>query len=565
MKFLFSQFSYLVGNHKSRQNLIGFGKFLLLLAAVTVAFTALFHAIMLAEGREYSWLTGAYWTLTVMSTLGFGDITFHSDLGRGFSIVVLLTGIVLLLIVLPFAFIRYFYAPWLEAQIRTRAPRQLPESVREHVVICRMCPIASGLVERLRLLEVPYVILEPDATVAAEMHDQKIPVMTGDIESRATYEAARVADARAVFANLTDEENSNITLTVREVDAEVPILATADRDESTAVLELAGATHALALKQRLGEQLANRVNARHCEAHVVGHFEDVAIAEFPVQRTPFEGKTVRETELRDKLGLNVVGVWQRGRLVPARPETLLSATSVPVVVGTDAQLAALNQMVERFDVNEHPVIVIGGGKVGRAVVTALAARGIASHVIESDSHVAARCEGMAARVFVGEGANLELLQRAGIEHAPSLVLTANDDATNIYLCIFCRRLNPGLRIVSRITHGRNVESIHRAGADFVLSYASLGQETVLSLALERELIFVGEGVKFFSVKVPASLAGKTLRESDIGARSGMNVVAIRKGEEVTSNPTGATVLLDGAELLAIGSSEQRWQFREEFE
>lgn len=565
MKFLFSQFSYLVENHKSRKNLIGFGKFLLLLFGVTVLFTVLFHAIMLAEGREFSWLTGAYWTLTVMSTLGFGDITFQSDLGRAFSILVLLTGIVMLLIVLPFAFIRYFYAPWLEAQIRTRAPRQLADGMRDHVVICRMCPIASGLTERLRLLGIPYVVLEPDATVAAEMHDQKIPVMTGDIESRATYEAARVQEARAVFANLTDEENSNVTLTVREVDADVRILATAERDESTAVLELAGATHALALKQRLGEQLANRVNARHCEAHVVGHFEDVTIAEFPVQRTPFEGKTVRETALRDRLGLNVVGVWQRGRLVPARPDTLLSATSVPVVVGTQAQLTALNQMVEAFDVNDHPVIVIGGGRVGRSVVEALSARGVASHVIESDPQVSARSEAIAKRVFAGEGANVELLKRAGIERAPSLVLTANDDATNIYLCILCRRLNPELRIVSRITHGRNVESIHRAGADFVLSYASLGQETVLALALERELIFVGEGVKFFSVKVPASLVGKTLRESEIGARTGMNVVALRRAADVTTNPTGTTVLQSDAELLAIGSSEQRWQFREIFE
>jgi hypothetical protein len=60
------------------------------------------------EGRDYSWITGLYGTLTVMSTLGFGDITFQSDVGRAFSIIVLLSGIVLLLIMLPFAFIRFF-------------------------------------------------------------------------------------------------------------------------------------------------------------------------------------------------------------------------------------------------------------------------------------------------------------------------------------------------------------------------------------------------------------------------------------------------------------------------
>ena len=104
---------------------------------------------MLYEDREYSWVTGFYWTLTVMSTLGFGDITFESDLGRFFSIIVLMSGIVLLLIMLPFAFIRFFYAPWLEAQIHTQAPRQVPADTKGHVIICRYDSIARNLIKRL--------------------------------------------------------------------------------------------------------------------------------------------------------------------------------------------------------------------------------------------------------------------------------------------------------------------------------------------------------------------------------------------------------------------------------
>ena len=51
-----------------------------------------------------------------------------------------------------------------------------------------------------------------------------------------------------------------------------------------------------------------------------------------------------------------------------------------------------------------------------------------------------------------------------------MLLTTNDDAMNIYLAVYCRKLNRDLRIVSRITHERNVEAIHRAGADFVLRF-----------------------------------------------------------------------------------------------
>jgi hypothetical protein len=91
---------------------------------------------MVLEDQDHSWLTGLYWTLTVMSTLGFGDITFQSDLGRGFTIVVLIYGIVMLLIVAPFTFTRFFYAPWLDAQLRVRAPLKVADEMTRHVIIC---------------------------------------------------------------------------------------------------------------------------------------------------------------------------------------------------------------------------------------------------------------------------------------------------------------------------------------------------------------------------------------------------------------------------------------------
>ena len=104
----------------------------------------LFHVIKVqVEGEQHSWITGFYWTLVVMTTLGFGDITFTSDIGRLFSIVVLLSGVVLLLVMLPFMFISLFYAPWLEARVRLRAPREVPEGTRGHVILTEYDAIAD--------------------------------------------------------------------------------------------------------------------------------------------------------------------------------------------------------------------------------------------------------------------------------------------------------------------------------------------------------------------------------------------------------------------------------------
>jgi Trk K+ transport system NAD-binding subunit len=187
------------------------------------------------------------------------------------------------------------------------------------------------------------------------------------------------------------------------------------------------------------------------------------------------------------------------------------------------------------------------------------------HGIDRHGEALATLDGAADAVFAGDAADRTLLDRAGIHEAAAVLLTTNDDAMNIYLAVYCRRLNGHLRIVSRITHERNVEAIHRAGADFVLSYTTLGAEAVMSRLRGYEPVLLGEGVELFSVGVPLRLAGRPLRESEIGARTGLSVVAIQQADRLITELTGDTVLPKDADLLMLGSLEQRRSFAEAFE
>ena len=564
MKFLTPQITYLLTQRETRRNLQALLRYLLFLLAVVVTYSVLFHVLMLREGQEHSWLTGFYWTLTVMSTLGFGDITFTSDVGRGFSMLVLMSGVVLLLIVLPFAFIRFFYAPWLEAQIRLRAPRRVPADTSGHLVIAGWDPIARGLASKLEPLGISYFVLEPDSHKAAELHSEGLSVITGEVDAAATYQAVRAEHARAVLANLSDAENTSLTLTVREHAPATDLIAVAEEDDSVDILELAGATHVLPLKRQLGEHLANRVNAGHSQAHRVGRYQDLEIAEFSVHNTPLAGRAIRDTKLRQAFGVNIVGVWEKGRLLSSDPDHVLTEASVPVVVGTAAQMAELDTLLVIYDVNYSPVLVIGGGKVGAAAARALREKGLAVHLVERDPGLRERLEGVADRVFIGDAADRKVLMAAGLAEAPSVVLTTNDDSTNIYLAVYCRRLVSDLRIVSRITHERNLDAIHRAGADFVLSYAFLGVESVFSFLRGRELVLLGQGLEFLALDIPPSLAGKTLAEAGVRARTGLNVVALQTEEETQPGPPPDLPLPARGRLLAVGTREQRMRFAQAF-
>ena len=98
----------------------------------------------------------------------------------------------------------------------------------------------------------------------------------------------------------------------------------------------------------------------------------------------------------------------------------------------------------------------------------------------------------------------------------------------------------------------------------MLSYAFLGREYVTALLLGREPIMVGEGADFFSVAVPDVLVGGDLGSSQIGAKTGLIVIAIERNENTNTNPSPGTILEKEARLLMLGTIEQRDLFAKEF-
>ena len=572
MKFLASELLAILSQKQMQKNVRALSRYLAVLGIMIAVYSVLFHVLMLYEDRYHSWLTGLYWTLTVMTTLGFGDITFHSDLGRVFTIVVLLSGVVLLLIVLPYAFIRYFYAPWLEAQVRVKAPRRLEDEVKDHVIFGRIDDLAAAVIPRLELLGIPYVALEPDPARAIAATDDGYSIVLGDRDARATYEAVRVRQARLLIANLDDRTNTNITLTAREECTKATIVAFADDKDAVDILQLAGATNVLALKHRLGEYLAARVTLGDVHAEVVGSYHDLLIAEVPIHGTAFVGKTIAETSFRELTGLSIVAHWERGRLLTARADAVLTDHSIALIAGTREQIDGLNRALRAHSkapstippTSDHPVIVIGGGKVGRAAARALRKRGLTVHIIDENAALKPMLSDLASRVIIGNAADLSVVNEANIKQAPSVLLSTHDDATNIYLAVYCRKLNPECRIISRIVSDRNLEAMHRAGADFVLGESALGAKFVMSVLHGREIVVLGEDVDVFIVPVPTALAGRTLGESAIGSSTGLSVIALQTASEMLKTPPPTAVLPRGGSLVMLGTQLQRRQFFEQF-
>ncbi|MGE0827338.1 MAG: TrkA family potassium uptake protein [Candidatus Binatia bacterium] len=556
LKTLPAQVLSAVRSRRGQRNLQVVLRFFLILLGLIVTYSILFHILMEREGQEHSWMTGFYWTLTVMSTLGFGDITFNSDLGRVFSILVLLSGILFLLILFPFIFIEFFYEPWMQVQTAARAPRELSREVHDHVLITNYDAVTAALIRRLDQHHVPYALLVPELDEALRLHDTGLNVVVGPLDDPEVWRHVGVERAALVIATNNDFTNTNVAFTVRGVSEQTPILTTASDEASVDILLLAGSSQVIRLEEMIGNAFARRTVGGDALSHEIGRFDHLLIAEANAHRTPLVGKTLRESKLRENIGVSVVGVWERGSFQPPHPDTRIQDNTILVLAGLAHNLYRYDEIYCIYNVSVAPAVILGGGRVGRATAHALAAREVDYIIVELQSALVRD----PAKYVVGNAADLEVLKKAGIDEAPTVIITPHDDDLNVYLTIYCRRLRPDIQIISRATLERNISTLHRAGADIVMSYAGTGASTIMNWLKHSKVLTVAEGLDLFRVRVPSSLAGKRLVESEIRERTGCTVVGISTENGMEVLPAPDAVLPAAADILLIGTAESEESF-----
>ena len=357
MKFLFTQLLYFFQHKTARRNLATLWKFFAFLLLIICVYSVCFHLLMMYEDRYYSWITGFYWTMTVMSTLGFGDITFHSDFGLLFTMIVLISGVLFLLIILPFTFIQFFYAPWLEAQESARSPRKLPESIRDHVIITCVDPVTTRLIEYLNRQNIQYYILTDSSQEASALLDQGYKVVVGEPDRPETYRRVQVDRAALVVVTNDDLISTNISFTIRQVSQDVPIVTNANHEHSIDILEFSGNISVYEFMKMLGESLSRRAYGVGSGAAVIGRFDDLLISELPVRYTAIEGMTLAESGIRQSTGVTVIGIMDEGRFGAPNPRSVIEPHAILMLAGSTSQLKAFEEA--------YPVTYTPGADSGR--------------------------------------------------------------------------------------------------------------------------------------------------------------------------------------------------------
>ena len=172
--------------------------------------------------------------------------------------------------------------------------------------------------------------------------------------------------------------------------------------------------------------------------------------------------------------------------------------------------------------------------------------------------------GMVKNSIHGDAADKAVLDRAGFKNAPAVIIPSHNDESNVYLTIYCRKLRPDIQIITRAFLHRNVEPLHRAGADFVMSQDHMGANTIFNLLNRAEILMVTEGLDIFSQKTPESLVGVQLRDSKITEKTGCSLVAIKGEQGTIITPSPDHQFSENGEIILIGDEAAEKSFESKF-
>lgn len=246
----------------------------------------------------------------------------------------------------------------------------------------------------------------------------------------------------------------------------------------------------------------------------------------------------------------------------------VSSITAFIVEGELKNLLGRRRMEKDIAKLKDHYIVCGSDETAQTVIRELIATERDFVVVEPSKEKIERLSSFGGFLYIiGDPAEDEILEKAGLIKAKGVLLCLPSDEANLFVTITVRSLNPQARIVAKGTDLKSHGKIKKAGADSVVSPSFIGGMRMVSDMVRPAVVtfldkmLYGKDrvlrVEEVTVGKESPLAGKTIRDSAIGERTGALLVALRKGKkgDYDFNPGPDHVIREDDVLIFIGSPE----------
>ncbi|NLH47139.1 MAG: potassium channel protein [Myxococcales bacterium] len=254
-----------------------------------------------------------YMTVTSITTVGFGEIIPLDRTGRIFTMSVIFFGVVLIMMAIG-VLTQIAVEGTLRRVLEKRRMTKQIHRMQNHYVLCGCGRIGKYILEELRKVEAPVVVIEQNLEVADQLNRDGVLCIHGNATEEETLEKTNLEQARGLVVAIgSDAEAVFIILTARDHNPDLFIVARALEEKNELKLRRAGANRVLSPYRFIGKRMASSILSPAIidmlDSIMYSGELDLAMEGLLVySSSPVAGKSLRDSGIREKLGLMIIGI-----------------------------------------------------------------------------------------------------------------------------------------------------------------------------------------------------------------------------------------------------------------
>lgn len=303
--------------------------------------------------EDYSFIDSMFMTIITIATVGYREVKDLDANGKIF------TSILIIFSISTFAFaISVITRYVIEGEFRTyfkhyKVNKEI-QQLKDHVIVCGYGRNGKQACVQLRSGNVKFVVIESNPSIIQRMHEEDdVLFIEGDATTDEVLIEAGLEHARALITALpSDAANVFVVLTARDRNPRLKIISRASDDASEHKLKRAGANNVI-MPDKIGgthmAALVTKPDVLEFIDHITGRInirlEEILFSSLPES---MRNKTIRELEIRNKTGANVIGYKTAAGdyVINPSPDTVMMQDAKLFVLGTQEQVAKFKEILK---------------------------------------------------------------------------------------------------------------------------------------------------------------------------------------------------------------------------
>ncbi|MGJ8594168.1 MAG: potassium channel family protein [Aquaticitalea sp.] len=303
---------------------------------------------------NYSWIDAIYMTVITITTVGFGEVQPLDDVSKMFTVLLILTSVVIVGYALT-VITEYILSKNNYEELKQKKMQKIIDGLKNHIVICGYGRNGKQAAKKLMAYKKPFVIIEQDQDIIDKFQTNDVLFVHGNANEDETLLQAGVDRAHTIICALpSDADNLFVVLSARQLNKTLRIISRASQETSYDKLKLAGANNVILPDRIGGDHMASLVVVPDLiefidNLSIVGQ-SNINIEEIPIEKlyNASEVKTIKDLDLRHKTGCTVIGFKDGNGEYVVNPEAELKLVpnSKIIVLGRPEQIQKLNSLFD---------------------------------------------------------------------------------------------------------------------------------------------------------------------------------------------------------------------------